>query len=186
MRNTLIVLAVSLFAAATAQAQGSANQAIDTGQHPDANESKIASAIGSTSGSATPTVGQVHAASSKIVNATTNRQTATLWTGARDKALMVVLAQSCYPMYDVGKYLNRHSAPNASGDIYLDPMYTMDHHPKSQCLTVDRVDDLKSTAKNAIAFRVIFVSDASGESKSLNYEMERQPDNTWLFLHAGL
>jgi hypothetical protein len=54
------------------------------------------------------------------------------------------------------------------------------YHPKSQCLTVTRLDNWRMLARNAFSFRAVFVSDASSESVQESYEMIKQPDGTWL------
>jgi hypothetical protein len=37
------------------------------------------------------------------------------------------------------------------------------------------------TAKNALAFHVMFVSEQSGESLKKGYEIQKQLDGSWLF-----
>jgi hypothetical protein len=56
----------------------------------------------------------------------------------------------------------------------------MEYHPKSQCLSVTRLDDWKMHAKNAFSFRAMFVSDASSEGRSITYLMVKQPEGVWL------
>lgn len=85
---------------------------------------------------------------------------------------------ACYPSWDVHRYLAAYSASDKHE--YSGLMFWMKYHPKSQCLSVTRVDNWTRTAKNAVSFRAIFVSDASAESKSVNYEMIRDTDGTWL------
>lgn len=55
------------------------------------------------------------------------------------------------------------------------------HHDRSQCVNVQRVMDWKMTAKNSLAFHVLYVSEQSGESVQRGYEIQRQLDGTWLF-----
>lgn len=132
---------------------------------------------------------------------TTDRQVALLMTAlqAQGKPLEVVtmadearkvvgevlLLSSCYPGYDVGRQLGRYAAPDAMAELFLSPMGGLTYHPKAQCLTVQRVDGWQARAKNAFGFRGVYVSEASGESKSLHYEFVKQPDGAWLLRRAG-
>jgi hypothetical protein len=36
-------------------------------------------------------------------------------------------------------------------------------------------------ARNAFTFRAVYLSEASSESRSINYEMVKQADGAWLF-----
>ena len=90
----------------------------------------------------------------------------------------ILTISACYSKFDINKYLTAYSV--AGKQDYVTPMFMMQYHPKSQCLTVTRLDNWKMAAKNAFSFRAIFVSDASSESRSIFYEMIKQPDGMWL------
>ncbi|GFO54497.1 hypothetical protein GMSM_15040 [Geomonas sp. Red276] len=85
---------------------------------------------------------------------------------------------ACYPNYDIEKYLQPYTS--GGGVIIGAPMAAMQYHPKTQCLSVVRLDSWKMLARNAFSFRAVFVSDASGESRSLYYNMIKEPDGAWL------
>jgi hypothetical protein len=101
---------------------------------------------------------------------------------AREEARPVlekVLSRSaCYPRTDVYRYLTAYSIGERGG--YPAPMVTMQYHPKSECLTVTRLDNWRMRARNAFSFRAVYVSDASSESATAEYEMIKQPDGAWL------
>jgi hypothetical protein len=91
----------------------------------------------------------------------------------------VLQISACYPNFDIYKYLQPYAA---DGNVAFGaPIAGMQYHPKTQCLSVIRLDSWKMLARNAFSFRSVFVSDASGESRSQYYEMIREPDGAWLF-----
>ena len=96
---------------------------------------------------------------------------------ARETIEKVMTISACYPGYDINRYLNAYSTGERQ---HVAPMLAAHYHPKSQCLTVTRLDNWRMLARNAFSFRAVFVSDASSESVSENYEMIKQPDGTWL------
>lgn len=56
----------------------------------------------------------------------------------------------------------------------------MDYHPNNACVSVYRVQGWSMPAANALKFEVIYRSDASQETKRVNYELVRQPEGQWL------
>jgi len=73
----------------------------------------------------------------------------------------------------------------APGYTYFgSPLNSLRYHPKGQCLTVARIDGWEMPARNALRFRVLYTSDASGETRSLRYELTKQPEGEWLFQDA--
>jgi hypothetical protein len=86
---------------------------------------------------------------------------------------------ACYPGYDGERYLGQYRAPN-NGSIW-GVMASLHYHPKSQCLTVVRLDNWSMPARNALAFRAVYISEASGEGRDRTYELVKQPDGAWLF-----
>lgn len=75
--------------------------------------------------------------------------------------------------------LERYKAPGGVLNNFP-PMAMMAHHPKSQCLTVTRADAWAMPALNALSLRVLFASDASGETSERRAILERQPDGLWM------
>lgn len=98
----------------------------------------------------------------------------------------VLLLSSCYTGWDIQRPLGRYAAPDAVPGAFATTMAMLKYHPKSQCLTVQRVDDWQIKARNAFAFRALYVSDASGESRAIRYEFVKQPDGVWLLRRADL
>jgi hypothetical protein len=117
--------------------------------------------------------------------AMTNNDIKPMWESAKERIGTVVLFASCSPSGDASeKSLARYTVPN-SMYVFLGapgfPMNFMTYHPKSECLTIDRIDGVNLLARNAFSFRVVYVSDTSGESSIANYKVIRQPDGEWLF-----
>ena len=61
---------------------------------------------------------------------------------------------------------------------YFVSMFKPANHPEGKCLNVERVDSWEMVAKNAFEFRVLFVSEESGESKVAIMGM-RKEDGEW-------
>ena len=59
--------------------------------------------------------------------------------------------------------------------------WLLKHHDSTRCVNVQRIKDWKSSAKNALTFNVMYVSDESGESFEQKYEIQKQLDDVWLF-----
>jgi hypothetical protein len=96
---------------------------------------------------------------------------------ARDTIEKILTISACYPSWDIQRYLNAYTTGERQ---HMAPMAATHYHPKSQCLTVTRLDNWRMLARNAFLFRAVFVSDASSESTSIDYEFIKQPDGTWL------
>lgn len=60
------------------------------------------------------------------------------------------------------------------------PMFAMRYHDKRRCLDVARLGDWSKPARNALAFRARYVSEASGEAGTLLFVMQKDADGTWL------
>jgi hypothetical protein len=97
---------------------------------------------------------------------------------AKDNIEKILAISACFPGWQIHRYLAAYSM-EGRGD-HETPMLGMNYHPKSQCLGIARIDNWKMSAKNAFSFRAVFVSEASAESRSIHYEMVKQPDGTWL------
>jgi hypothetical protein len=95
---------------------------------------------------------------------------------ARPTLEKILTISACYPNFDVDRYLNPYTERGGHGA----PMVHMEYHPKSQCLTLTRLDNWRMRAANAFSFRAVYISDASSESATREYEMVRQPDGVWL------
>ncbi len=186
MRNTFALVLMAALAPLASAQSATSNQ--NPAQNPSTSSPAAAMAdeMAQMPNMDRPTEAQILEISHHAASVSTNPSTAALWKSAHSQATLVMLMQSCYGNYDVANVLARYTAPNyRPSDVFHSPMDNMAHHPKSKCLTVDRIDDMKATAKNAISFRVMYVSDVSGEGKPMYYEMEREPDDTWLFQRAS-
>lgn len=139
-----------------------------------------------------PTKTQIETLASHLREASASGQAEILWADARNTASKVLLIISCYPERDVYTYLGNYLAPDSYGPAVFRGVIKeniamhMDYHPAGHCLTIDRIDNIKIEAKNAISFRAIFISDFSGETRERRYLMVKQPDGAWLFKSPGL
>lgn len=89
----------------------------------------------------------------------------------------VLSMTACFaPSTSFGMYQSDQEGPGAINQPYL-----FTHHDHTQCANVQRILDWKMTAKNALAFHVMFVSEQSGESLKKGYEIQKQLDGSWLF-----
>lgn len=81
--------------------------------------------------------------------------------------------------------LAEFAAPNKSNFIYLNyPMHFAGgtkYHDKAFCMTVLRISGWQAPANNALSYEIMFKAEDSGETKSLNHEIVRQSDGSWLF-----
>lgn len=92
----------------------------------------------------------------------------------------VLVTSACYTGFDLNQYLQQYLDPQPDMGLFS-PMVRMNYHPKSQCLTITRLDGWRMLAKNAFVFRAVYVSEASSETASLHYKMVKQADGAWLF-----
>lgn len=84
--------------------------------------------------------------------------------------------QACgYKANELGIY-----RANASTFNEIQPLY-FPKHDASQCLNVERISTWKASAKNALTFVTMYVSEQSGESTQLTHEIQKQADGSWLF-----
>ena len=63
-------------------------------------------------------------------------------------------------------------------DHYFFTLTPDDNHPKGKCLNVERINSWSMKAKNAFEFKVLFISEESGESITRNMGM-RKEDGEW-------
>lgn len=130
----------------------------------------------------TPSQAQVEQLAKLVVSPVISADAKPLWDSARDRIGEVLLFESCYPEFGSYKYLAKYAAPGAEPALaFHSPIFRMTYHPKTECVSVERIDDVKLLAKNAFSFRVVFVSDASGETQTNRHSLVRQPDGAWLF-----
>lgn len=105
---------------------------------------------------------------------------------ARDRATQIITIQACYKGYDPYRLLSRWLMPGRDPALTINStMFHLTYHDKNTCMSVDRIDNFSEPAKNALSYRVVFVSDSSGESRNFNYTLVRQSDGEWLILNAG-
>lgn len=106
-----------------------------------------------------------------------NKQLKQLISDANPTIEKVLSMTACFtPRTAFGMYQSDQQGPGAITDQWL-----FSHHDRSECVNVQRVLDWKMTAKNALAFHVMFVSEQSGESLKKGYEIQKQLDGSWLF-----
>lgn len=153
--------------------------------------SNASSATSSDVQSATPTQAQVESLKHKMANVHASAKALVLWKSASETVLKVTQFLSCYPSFPVSEHLMRYVAPGdeqVAGFIFQGVMDRgayggFRYHPKSQCVSVDRIDSVKAKANNALSYRVIFLSDSSGETYIGRYTIARQPDGVWLYTY---
>jgi hypothetical protein len=94
-----------------------------------------------------------------------------------------VMGHACQPKAGAGgAFMNTMMAPNTMNMLYFpSPRQGMHYDTGSQCLDVVRVDGWTMPARNALNFRAVFASKASGEGASRSYQMVKQPEGAWLF-----
>ncbi len=137
-----------------------------------------------------PTQQQLEGLKTKVANATVPKNAKLLWQSASGTVAKITLILSCYPE-PIDTALLKYVAPgNEHVPGFVFSQGVMDRaayggfrfHPKTQCVTVDRIDDVKAEAKNALSYRVVYVSDVSGETFITKYTMAQQPDGAWLYM----
>ena len=133
---------------------------------------------------AQPTVAQIQALDMQLKTATTDKNLLAARAEAEPTIKKVIGTLACFPDTNPGKYLGPYLMEGVSYSV-LAPMSGMHYHPQEQCLNVARLDNWSMPAKNAIAFRGVYVSGASDESKEYRYELVKQSDGAWLFKRAG-
>lgn len=133
-----------------------------------------------------PTAAQVQALDMQLKTATKDKNLLAARAEAEPTIKKVIGTLACLSTSDVfpGKYVGPYLVEGVSHRVSA-PMSAMRYHPKEQCLNVARLDNWSMPAKNAIAFRVVYVSGASDESQERRYELVKQPDGAWLFNIAG-
>lgn len=113
----------------------------------------------------------------QLVQKMKNKQLKQLVVDASPTIEKVLSMTACFaPSTSFGKYQSDQEGPGAINQPYL-----FTHHDHTQCANVQRILDWKMTAKNALAFHVMFVSEQSGESLKKGYEIQKQLDGSWLF-----
>ena len=120
---------------------------------------------------------QIQQLKAQLAQKTKNKQLKQLVVDANPTIEKVLSMAACFtPRTSYGMYQSDQEGP---GDIAAQWLFS--HHDRSQCVNVQRVLDWKMTAKNALAFHVMFVSEQSGESLKKGYEIQKQLDGSWLF-----
>ena len=108
---------------------------------------------------------------------TQNKQLKIMVADASPTIEKVLSMTACFaPWSSFGMYQSDQDGPGTINQPYL-----FTHHDHAQCANVQRILDWKMTAKNALAFHVMFVSEQSGESLKKGYEIQKQLDGSWLF-----
>jgi hypothetical protein len=91
----------------------------------------------------------------------------------------VVQFMACYPGWNPDRYLTQYFAPGGAVDM-APPIKGMRYAPAGQCLDIVRMDNWQMPALNALKFRVVYSSPASGESATENITFQREGASTWL------
>lgn len=108
----------------------------------------------------------------------TNAQLKAMIAEASPTVEKVLSMTACfYPGNSFGTYQSR------GGNFTNFPQnpHLFSHHDSTRCVNVQRVKDWKASAKNALTFNVLYVSEESGESFEHKYEIQKQLDDVWLF-----
>jgi hypothetical protein len=108
----------------------------------------------------------------------TNSQIKTMMAEASPTVEKVLAMTACfYPGNSFGAY------QSSGGNLFSfsSNPWLLKHHDSTRCVNVQRIKDWKASAKNALTFNVMYVSDESGESFEQKYEIQKQLDDVWLF-----
>ena len=106
-----------------------------------------------------------------------NKQLKQLIAEANPSIEKVLSMAACFaPWSSFGMYQSDQEGPGS-----ITAQHLVSHHDRSLCVNVQRILDWKMTAKNTLAFHVMFVSEQSGESLKKGYEIQKQLDGSWLF-----
>lgn len=83
--------------------------------------------------------------------------------------------------------LGIYAAPNTN--LWYSVLWSrptkMNYNPQDTCVSVYRVQGWSMPAANALKFEAIFRSDASKETRTVHYEIVRQPGGEWLLTHVS-
>ena len=113
----------------------------------------------------------------QLAQKTKNKQLKQMVADASPTIEKVLSMTACFaPWSSFGMYQSDQDGPGTINQPYL-----FTHHDHTQCANVQRILDWKMTAKNALAFHVMFLSEQSGESLKKGYEIQKQLDGSWLF-----
>lgn len=187
IRSPLVIISLGLALTACAPQLQEINRSLanTNAALADANRSLRAGPAQLPTKGPSPSEAQVRAIQAQI----TAKQNDALLRAAIDEARpniqTVITFLSCYPGWDAGRYLGQYLTPEANQQDVLAPMPMMKYHQKAHCLTVNRMDGWGMPARNALVFRVLYLSDASGESRAFRYELVKQADGAWLFRRAS-
>lgn len=84
------------------------------------------------------------------------------------------------PNTEVMNLLPRYMTSDSFRNRFVHPLFAMRYHDKRRCLSIERISDWKSLAKNAVSVSVLFSADDSGESSLTSFTLIEQPDGSWL------
>lgn len=94
-----------------------------------------------------------------------------------------VMGMACQPKAGASSsFMNSMMAPNTMNMTYFPSIRQgMQYDTGARCLDVVRIDGWSMPARNALNFRAVFSSKASGESGSRSFQMVKQPEGVWLY-----
>lgn len=126
-----------------------------------------------------PTDAQKNAIASKLKTPNVSGATARALAEAAPTLQPFLETVSCSDAYDM-KTLGRFTTLNGADKVFSGAFSHTNYHPKNQCMTVTQIGNFNMLALNALALKVMFVSDVSGESSSKGYVLIKQADGQWL------
>jgi len=144
------------------------------------SNSKVAvnTAIPSAPQGATLTEAQKQQLSKQLNPKISDKQIKAMLTEASPTIEKVLGMTACfYPGNSFGAY------QSSGGNFTNFPQnpWLFSHHDSAQCVNVQRIKNWRASAKNALSFSVMYVSEQSGESFEYQYEIQKQLDDVWLF-----
>jgi hypothetical protein len=91
--------------------------------------------------------------------------------------------ESCIANFS-GAQLNLYAAPGKQfNDLnYWPVMASARKHVRDTCVTITKIQGWKLSAKNSLEFEVIYTADDSGEIVKKRYDVQKQGDDSWLFI----
>lgn len=119
----------------------------------------------------------------KIVNAllqpTNNPTLDNAITQARGNIGQLLVLGGCATNFNFGA--GAVQSPKAFSHSLVSAIASTNYHPKTQCLTVQNIGSWEQPTNNSLKFRVVYVSDVSGETITRNVEMiDEYGNGNWL------
>lgn len=98
---------------------------------------------------------------------------------ARNNISQLLVLGGCANTFNFGA--GAVQSPQAFYSAITSAIASTSYHPKSQCMTVQNIGAWEQPAKNVFKFKVVYVSDVSGETVTRNIEMiDEYGNGNWL------